>query len=473
MKITIIGAGPGGYTAAFAAARAGAEVTLVESAHLGGTCLNTGCIPTKSFRASADVFEAVRNAHTFGLAPGLNPEVHMPELVLRKRRITETLREGIRKGCARLGVQVLQGRGQVCNATRTLVTAADGSTQEVPGDRIILATGSVPLQLPNLPVDHKHVLTSDDVLELDHIPQRVIVVGGGVIGMELAFILQALGTAVTVVEGQNRVLPLPSLDADLSDLMRREMKKRRIGLELERTVREVCVDNGQVLATLAPADASAPVAEKQLTADMLVVAVGRAPNTQGLGLAEAGILLNRRGFVCVDDRLETSLPGVFAIGDLLGPERIMLAHMAAAEGKIAAENCMGGKRNVDYTAVPSAIFTTPEVAAVGLTEAQAREAGHEVVCPVFQFRELGKAQAMGELPGFFKLVAEAGTGTLLGAHIAGAHATDLIAECTLALRLKATLHDLAETIHAHPTLAEGIFEAAAEGCFLNAPGDKA
>jgi len=466
-RITVIGAGPGGYTAAFAAAAKGAEVTLVESAQVGGTCLNRGCIPTKTLKASAEVLEHMRHAAEFGLTGGNNAAVDMESVRARKRRVVDILRGGLEKTCSKLGVHLVRGRGQVISASLVRVMAEDGSITDVAGDRVILATGSTTLDLPSLPVDHVRILSSDDALELDHVPARLIVVGGGVVGTELAFIFQTFGSKVTVVEGQARILPIPSVDADMSKLIQREMKKRGIGLELCRTITSCAVEDGTVRAVLGPSpflppENLSPAAKQEamLEADALLVTVGRSPDTVGLGLVEAGIATDRRGYVIADEYLETSIPGVYAIGDLLGPDRIMLAHMAVAEGHIAAENCLGSRRAVRYDVVPSGIFTSPEVADVGLTEAQAKEQGLDVICSQFQFRELGKAQAMGELPGVFKLVADKATGKLLGAHIAGAHATDLVSETTLAMQMGASIQDVAHTIHAHPTLAEGIFEAA-------------
>lgn len=463
LRLTIIGGGPGGYTAAFAAARAGLSVTLVESDRIGGTCLNNGCIPTKTLRASADALELALRLSQFGIT-SQGAEVDPVAVLARKEKVCATLRGGLEKACASLGVTLVRGRARVVGAALTEIFAEDGKTL-VESDRVIIATGSRPLDLPGLPLDHRHVLSSDDALRLDRVPTSLIIVGGGVIGCELAFIYQAFGAKVTVVEGQNRLLPLPSVDADMGTLLQREMKKRRIGCELGRTLKDLRVADGMARAVLGPSpfiDAPTPAQRKEtpLEAEAVLVTVGRAPNTAGLGLAEAGIAVDRRGWIETDERLQTSLPGVYAVGDALGPSKIMLAHVAAVEGLCAVRNCLGQDSRMDYSVVPSGIFTAPEIGCVGLTEAQAVEKGHDVRVATFQMRELGKAQAMNELPGLFKLVADAATGKLLGAHIAGAHATDLIAEAALALRMGASAKDVASTIHAHPTLAEGFYEAA-------------
>lgn len=464
LRLTVIGGGPGGYTAAFAAARAGMSVTLVESDRLGGTCLNNGCIPTKTLKASADALEVALRLSQFGIA-GLGTPCADPAAVLaRKEKVCATLRGGLEKACAALGVTLVRGRGRVLGAGLVEAATEEGP-RRIEGDRVIIATGSSALELPGLPVDHRHVLTSDDALALDRVPSSLVIVGGGVIGCELAFIYQAFGAKVTVVEGQNRLLPLPSVDADMAALLQREMKKRRIGCELGRTLKDLRVEGGTVKAVLGPSPFIAeptPAQSKEapIEAEAVLVTVGRAPNTSGLGLAEAGIAVDGRGWIQADEYMATSLPGVYAVGDVLGPSKIMLAHVAAVEGLCAVRNCLGQDVRMDYAVVPSGIFTSPEVGCVGLTEAQAAAAGHEVRVATFQMRELGKAQAMNELPGMFKLVADAATGKVLGAHIAGAHATDLIAEAALALRMGASVRDIADTIHAHPTLAEGLYEAA-------------
>lgn len=458
MRLTIIGGGPGGYTAAFAAARAGVEVTLVERAHLGGTCLHTGCIPTKTLRSSADALETVARLGEFGIAGDCSAAPDMPAVVARKRKVTATLQQGLEKTAARLGVRVVQGEGTLVDAGLVRVVSADGE-QEIAGDRAILATGSSPLQLPSLPTDHRLILSSDDALELQTVPEHLVIVGGGVIGCELAFIYRAFGAKVTLVEGQGRLLPLPSVDGEISRLLLREMKKRGIAVELSRTVSRVIPGEGGATVEIAPFPAGAGEV-RALPASAVCVTVGRVPNTAGL--AGAGITLDPRGWIVVDDTLETSLPGVYAIGDVTGPGRIMLAHMAVAEAHTAVHNILHpeNRKIQSYAVVPSAIFTSPEIGDVGLTEEQAREQGTAARTAVFHLRELGKAQAMGALAGLFKIVAEEGSGRVLGVHVAGAHASDIIAEAALALRKECTAQELFETIHAHPTLSEGMYEAA-------------
>lgn len=465
LRLTVIGGGPGGYTAAFAAAKAGLEVTLVESAHLGGTCLNYGCIPTKTLRASADALETAHRLAAFGIENSGTAKLNAAAVLARKEQVIQVLRQGLEKTCAARSVRLVHGQGRVIHAGLVEVCLPNGTTEQVLGDRVLLATGSRILQIPSLPVDQQYVLDSNAMLSLDHVPDSLIIVGGGVIGCEMAFIYQAFGAQVTVVEGTNRVLGIPAVDASISTLIQREMKKRRIQCELGRTLTDVRVVNGMVQANLAPSPfIEQPTAAQQkivpVQAAMVLVSIGRAPNTEGLGLAEAGVAVDARGWVSVDNFMQTSVPNIYAVGDVLGPQHNMLAHVAAMEGLCALENMQGRAQAMEYSVVPSAIFTAPEVGCVGLSEAQAQEQGYAVQSATVQMRELGKAHAMNELAGMIKLVAEAGTGRLLGAHIAGAHATDLLAEMTLALSMKATVHDVCKTIHAHPTLAEGIYEAA-------------
>ena len=463
-SMTVVGGGPGGYTAAFAAAKAGMAVTLVECAELGGTCLNNGCIPTKTIKSSAEALELAHQAVQFGVKIEGGVSIDPQAVYERKERVCATLRLGLEKTCAALGVTLVRGKGRLLRGGEVEVTS-NGAVSAITSDFVILATGSHPVNLPGLAADHKRILTSDDALKLTHVPASIIIVGGGVIGCELACIYQAFGSTVTVVEGQDRILPLPSVDADISVLLQREMKKRRIACELGQTLTQVRVDENGVSGVLAPSPFVSGVPakpERPISAELVLVSVGRAPMTSGLGLKEAGVATDERGWIRADEYMRTSVPGVYAVGDALGPARVMLAHVAAAEALCAVNDCLtGGKGTpMDYRFVPSAIFTSPEIGCVGMSEKQARDAGHEVKTSVVHVRELGKAQAMGALPGFCKLVADAGDGTLLGAHMAGAHATDLIAECTLALRMGASVNDIATTIHAHPTLAEAVGDAA-------------
>lgn len=463
-EIIIIGAGPGGYAAAFAAARAGASVSLVEKAEMGGTCLHTGCIPTKTIRASADALETARRLEEFGITAEGGAPSFMADLAgvkARKERVRKLLCGGLEKTCASLKIRLLRGRAELAPGRHVLVHGESGPS-ELYGDSIIIATGSKILDLPSLPVDHTFILNSNDALNLEKTPKRLVIVGGGVIGCELAFIFRAFGSEVTVVEGLSRLLPLPSVDEEVSRLLRREAKKRGLRVEPDTIVKSAAVSGGKVTCLLgaSPFVEGAVAADTELEADAVLVAVGRSPAAEGLNLAAAGVRTDARGWILVDEKMRTSAEGIYAVGDALGPSRPMLAHLASAEGVCAAANCLGRDGHMDYSAVPSAVFTSPEIGIVGFTEAEAAKQGLSARSSLFQFRGLGKAQAMGELPGFFKLVCERNSGRILGAQIAGAHAGDLVAEAALAVQNRLTAAQLVRTIHAHPTLAEGLHEAA-------------
>ncbi len=466
MRITIIGGGPGGYTAAFEAARRGCAVTLVERDALGGTCLHRGCIPTKTLRASADALTLAARLAEYGVAVGGSPAIDLEAVRKRKEYVVSVLNGGLEKTCARLKIALLRGTGRIADA-HTVVVQGKMEETTVSGDAVIIATGSRVRQLPGLPFDHEHVCSSDDALRLARLPRRLVIVGGGVIGCETACIYRAFGSEVSVIEGLDRLLPMPSVDQEVSALLQREMRKQKIRILVGRTLADVRVEKAVARGTVQPSPfVEQPTAEgdEEIEADMVLATVGRAPAVEGLGLAEAGVAVDRGGWIVVDDTLQTSVPGIYAVGDILGPDRIMLAHVAAAEGLCVVDALCGSPRPMRYDAVPSAIFTAPEIGEVGMSEAQARAAGMEIVCGTTQMRELGKAHAMGELPGFFKIVAEAGSGRVLGAHIVGAHASDMVAEAGAALTAGLTVRQLAATIHAHPTLAEGLYEAARAAC---------
>ena len=464
-QLVIIGGGPGGYAAAFAAARQGLKVTLVEQEGIGGTCLNWGCIPTKTLKATAEKLEFLHQAAQFGVKLAAAPELDWPAVGARLNKVKETLRGGLAKTCAGLGIELLSGRGRLLSASSVAVDLADGSQTEIKADFIILATGSRPAGLPGMAIDGEHILSSDHALRLQDLPKKLIIVGGGVIGCEFACIFRTFGLEVSIVEGLDRILPLPGVDAAMSRLLFREMKKMKIGLYLGATVNKVTpADDGGIVAHLAPSpfidgDPPAPLPET-LEGDRLLLTVGRAPNTDGLGLAEAGVNLDNRGWITVDDRLRTSAPNIYAIGDVLGPKHVMLAHVASFEGETVVANILGQDRAMDYRVIPSAIFTMPEVGSVGLSEDEAVAQGLNVRAGSLLVRELGKAQAANEIAGEFKIIVDAATDKILGAHVIGPHATELIAVMGLAIAQGATLADIRHTIHAHPTLSEGWHELA-------------
>ena len=457
IAVAVLGAGPGGYAAALHAARQGARVTLVDRDNVGGTCLNWGCIPSKILKASADRFEAVRQAGAFGVNGAAGAAIDLAAVRARQRRIIDQQAQGIHSLLKRAGVRFVAGAGRIEGPGRLTVTGADDTRETLAWDRLILATGSRPAGVRALPLDGERIVSSNEALFFEALPHHLLIVGGGVIGCELAGMFSALGSRVTLVEALDRLLPLPSVDAEISKLLLREMRKRRIDCRLKHTVFGVEPAAHGIQAAVAPV-AGGPA--ETIAADKVLVCIGRRPNSDDLGLETIGVATDAAGWVTVDTHLGTTADGVLAIGDLLGPAHVMLAHVASAEAAVAAANAMGGRRQMDYRAVPGAVFTMPEVACVGLTEAQAAEQGLAAAGTTVLFRALGKAHVIGEIAGQAKIVSETASGRVLGVHLIGPHATDLIAEGTLAVRCGITVSELADTIHAHPTLAEIMGEAA-------------
>jgi len=456
-RIVVIGAGPGGYVAALHAASLGAEVTVVERADTGGTCLNWGCIPSKIMKTSADVLEKMEKAREFAIELGGTASIDMTALIARKNRIVEVQRKGIEQLFAKRGVTYRKGHASITDDATITVTCVEGTSFDIPWNRIIIAVGSVPAELPSMAFDHRHILSSDDVFTLDHVPESLIIVGGGVIGCEFAGIFSSLGTSVTLVEALSRLLPLPSVDEDCSRELLRAFKKRKIAVKMGCTVSGVDTKNGNVEArvTKFAGDGVAPSKGISLVqAEKMLVCVGRSQALDGLHCEKIGVERDDRNWIVADNRMATNVPGVYAVGDALGPSKVMLAHAASAEGIVAAENAMGGDRKMDYGLVPGAIFTSPEVANVGLSETEARDKGYDVVTHAALFRAVGKAHVLGEIEGKCKIVSDEKTGRILGVHIIGPHATEIIAEGTLAVKKGVTVEDLAGTIHAHPTLSE-------------------
>ncbi|MBU0513990.1 MAG: dihydrolipoyl dehydrogenase [Proteobacteria bacterium] len=463
-RLTIIGGGPGGYTAALRAADLGARVTLITDEPLGGTCLWRGCIPTKTLRASAHTLDLIGRSEEFGLRVEGPAAPDLARLRDRLARVIDVQVRGLDREFKQRHIEVVRGRALLKGPGHIEVRTEDGPARDLDHDRLIIAVGSRPASLPGLKVDGLVVWSSDQALALTEIPGRLLVVGGGAVGSELAAIYGRLGSEVVLVEYLGRLLPWPGVDEDLSAVLLREMKKRRIKVFLEYGVTGLAPDGAYGLKVcLEPAPGAASKKKVwELSVDRVLLSVGRRPNTEGLGLQNAGVATDDAGWIEVDDRLETSVPGVYAVGDVLGPSRVMLAHAASAEGLIATENALGtsGPMTLDYDQIPYAVFTFPEAAGVGLTEAQAADRGPPIRTARFDLRPLGRAQAEGEIAGLVKLIAEADSGRLLGGHIIGAGAGEMIHEVAVALRLGATASDLAATVHAHPTMYEGLNECA-------------
>lgn len=449
-QIIIIGAGPGGYVAAIRAAQLGGRVTLVEAQEVGGTCLNQGCIPSKALIHDVEVMGLIRRADEFGIEIRGEARFDTARMIERKKKVIETQVRGIHSLLKSWGVQYLAGRGSLLDARTVSVMSPEGKEERLEADRIILATGSKPLKPSIFPFDGEKIMTSEEALMPSNIPARLLIVGAGVEGCEFAFLYQGLGAIVTLVEMKPRALHTE--DEEISALVEREMNKKAIKLYTGVQVERVESRDQEFVAILNNG--------QEVVADRVLVSVGRRMNTEGLALEKARVAVGPRGEVVVNERMETTAPGIYAIGDVTG--RILLAHVASTEGKVAAYNAMEADkpRVMDYRVVPAGIFTLPEIGTVGLKDWEAAQQGLKIKVGRFPFRALGRAHTMGETTGLVKIIADATNNQILGVHIFGPHASDLIHETALAMRLGATTEDLAHLIHAHPTFAEGIMEAA-------------
>lgn len=453
MKLVIIGAGPGGYAAAIRAARLGAQVALVEKDAPGGTCLNRGCIPSKIMRHAADLMRDVAGAASFGIVGDTASfAVNMKTLRAKQRQIVDAQAKGLAAHFKHLGIQLVRGAATV--EKPGLVTVEAESFEY---DNLLIAVGSVPSSLPGLTVDGDKIISSDQALWMEEKPQSMLVVGGGVIGCELAQIFHDFGTKVSIVEGLSRLLPLPGLDEEISKTYMRCLKKLKLPYFTGMTLAGVTPTASGVKAVIKPFSGEGET--RELEFDKILVSIGRRPAVEGLGLEKLGVEFDERGWLKVSTGFRANIPNIWAIGDCLGPSRVMLAHVATAEALAAVENMFGGDKTVDYQAVPSAVFTSPEIGSVGLTLAEAQEKDPASRASDFLFRQLGKAQAMGETEGLFRLIVNS-ENRIVGGHILGVSATSILAELTLAMTRGLSADEVANTIHAHPTLPEGVWEAA-------------
>lgn len=443
--IGIIGGGPGGYVCAIRAAQLGFKVTLVEEEALGGTCLNWGCIPTKALYSATKLLSKAAEAGQIGLTFS-SPQIDLRRLAEWKVEVVSTLVGGIETLLEKNGVEVFRARGQLAGDGRIALSTG----VELAVENIVIATGSDAVQIPPFPFDQPAIWSSDDALELSEVPNRLAIIGGGVIGLELATIYSRLGSEVLVVELLPEILSTVDLDRRTIATLKRALAKSGITV-LTHTAAESFEQNGNA-AVLRTKDGS------EHAADRILVAVGRRPRTRDLGLESCGVELDERGFVRVDGKLQTTAPNIYAIGDVVpGP---MLAHKASEDGVQVAETLAGHPRAIDYDLIPQAIFTDPEIASVGLSESGAKASGSEILVGRFPFAALGKALGMREADGFFQVVANADDHRILGVQIIGAEASDLISEAAIAVQSSLTLEAIADAVHPHPTLPEGLKEAA-------------
>lgn len=452
--VIVIGSGPGGYVAAIRASQLGLKVGIVEKdARLGGTCLLRGCIPTKALLESAYVYEKTLNASKFGVKTS-GVELDFAGVQKFREKTVDTNSKGVQFLMKKNSVDVLAGHGRLKGAGVVSVTAKDGSVVDYAAKHVILATGSVCRDLPFIEMDHVRTINSDDILEIKSVPKSLIVMGAGAVGTEFASVYRSFGAEVTLIEYQDRLLPIE--DEDISRELLKAYKKRGIQVKTSTAVKKVDLVKGGVKVSVEAAAGGSP---EVIEAEVLLVAVGRAAVTGDIGLDTVGIAADAQGFIPVDTLCRTSAPGVYAIGDIIRTPA--LAHIASHEAIMVAEHIAGKHvRPINYDHTPNCTYCDPEVASVGLTEREARARGYEVKVGTFSLAANGKARIMGAEGGLVKIISDARYDEVLGAHIIGPKATELISEIGAALQLEATTEELAHTIHPHPTLAESIGEAA-------------
>jgi len=457
--LVVIGSGPGGYVAAIRAAQLGLKTAVVEKERPGGVCLNWGCIPSKAILTSAELYDAIKEGDRHGIkAHGLSCDY--AQVIKRSREVADRLAKGVEFLFKKNQVTLLAGTGRLEGKNKVVVETNSKGAQQVEAERILIATGSGERTLPGLEIDGKQILTSREALIDTDIPEAILIVGGGAVGVEFAYIYEVFGSRVTVIEMEKQLLP--GTDTEVARELERVFKKKGIEVLTGTKFHSVKKFPGRLEVTL---DSGGNL--KQRTANKVLVAVGRTPLSANLGLEALGVELNR-GYIKVNEQLRTSNDTIYAIGDVNGPP--LLAHAASEEGVAAVEFMTGQReRGVDHLRIPACIYCQPQIAVIGLSEEQARAQGHDVKIGKFPFRALGKAIAAGHEEGFVKLVVDKKYGEVLGCHIIGAGATDLIAEAGLARTLEATTAELSGTVHAHPTLAEAMMEAAldAEGRAIN------
>jgi dihydrolipoamide dehydrogenase len=449
--LVVIGAGPGGYVAAIRAAQLGMRVACIDRQFLGGTCLNIGCIPSKALLDSTERLYETKNklAHHGIKVDGVS--VDLAAMLARKEQVVKQLTGGVGFLFKKNKVDSFIGEGHITSPGSVEMKGADGSTQILNTARILIATGSTPVELPGLPFDGKYVIGSTEALSLPEIPKKLLVVGGGYIGLEMGSVWNRLGAEVQVLEFTSGILPL--MDNELAGMLQRMLEKQGMKFQFGTGATGAKVVDGKVRVSWKSGDKTG-----EEVADRVLVATGRKPVTDGLGLKEIGVATDAKGFVTIDKHFATNVPGVYAIGDVIGG--LMLAHKAEEEGIAAVEIMAGIAGHVNYRTIPGVVYTHPELAQVGLTEADAKREGIEVRVGKFPFTANGRAKAIDETDGVVKIVGDAKTDRLLGVQILGPHASDMIAECVMAMEMAASVEDLGRTTHAHPTLSEAVKEAA-------------
>ena len=452
--VAVIGSGPGGYVAAIRCAQLGMKTAIIEKySTLGGTCLNVGCIPSKALLDSSHHYEdAIKHFEDHGIEIPGEIKVNLEQMIARKQGVVDQTTKGIQFLMDKNKIDVFEGVGSFTDATHITVTKNDGSTESIEAKNTIIATGSKPSTLPFITIDKERVITSTEALKLKEIPKHLIVIGGGVIGLELGQVYKRLGAEVTVVEYMDKIIP--GMDGALSKELTKVLKKGKMKFNLSHKVKSVERVGDEVIVK---AD-DKKGAEVEIKGDYCLVAVGRRPYTDGLNLEAAGVKVDDRGRVEVDAHLQTNVSNIYAIGDVV--KGAMLAHKAEEEGTFVAETLAGQKPHIDYNLIPGVVYTWPEVAAVGKTEEQLKESGVAYKVGQFPMRALGRARASMDIDGFVKILADKNTDEVLGVHMVGARVADLIAEAVTAMEFRASAEDISRMSHAHPTYAEAVKEAA-------------
>jgi dihydrolipoamide dehydrogenase len=449
-NLVIIGGGPAGYVGAIRASQLKVNVTLIEKDEVGGVCLNVGCIPTKVLTSTAHLFLSMKRSDRWGLKThGIN--LDFPQVMRRKQMVAQRLVTGVKSLLKTNGVNLIRGTAKFLDEKVIEVRTDKDKTQKIEADKILIATGSVPIMLPIPGMELEGVVDSTGALSFAEIPKSMLIIGGGAIGCEFAYIYHSFGTQVTIVEMLSQILP--GEDQEIVASLRTSLERAGIKIFTDSKASKITSGKeGKKIITV-----SSPKGEIDIETEKILVSVGRKANTKDLGLEKLGIKMDRSN-ILVDEYLKTNLPDVYAAGDCIG--NWLLAHVASQEAEVAVENALGAKKKMDYTAVPRCIFTHPEIGSVGLTEKQATDQGIKIKTGKFPFIANGRAQAENETEGMVKIIADANSNKILGAHILGPRATDLIAELTLAMQMGAKTEDVIDTIHAHPTLTEPVREAA-------------
>ncbi|PWA10438.1 dihydrolipoyl dehydrogenase [Flavobacterium laiguense] len=451
--VVIIGSGPGGYVSAVRCAQLGFKTAIIEKySTLGGTCLNVGCIPSKALLSSSHHYAEIKHFADHGIEVSGEVKVNLEKMIARKQGIVDQTSGGINYLMDKNKVTVFNGLGSFVDATHVAIAKADGTSETIEGKNIIIATGSKPSSLPFIKIDKERIITSTEALALKEVPKHLVIIGGGVIGIELGQVYLRLGAQVSVVEFMDRIIP--GMDGALSKELTKVLKKQGMKFYVSHKVKSV-ERNGDAVIVQAE---NAKGETITLEGDYSLVSVGRRPYTDGLNVDKAGVKISDRGQVEVNDHLQTSASNIYAIGDVV--RGAMLAHKAEEEGTMVAEILAGQKPHIDYNLIPGVVYTWPEVAAVGQTEEQLKASGVEYKVGSFPFKALGRARASGDLDGFVKILADAKTDEVLGVHMIGARTADLIAEAVTAMEFKASAEDISRMSHAHPTFAEAIKEAA-------------